>query len=161
MNNVILNLRPGTEPVRWDDFCATHPSHSIALDSYVRGRSRYDLRGPWLTLDHHDEVDRLTTRATCSQAWLYLRQGMFEVFRDEQGRRARVFANDCDEDVCLAWFLIKNPLRVCLPANFRLQRLVHAVDLLDTTAGCILHPLDGVLMGEIAWVFEPYRRARS
>jgi hypothetical protein len=160
MKNVVLKLRPGVEPVSWQDFCDTHPACSIALDGYVRGPTRYDSRGPWLNLDHHEDVDRLATRATCSQVWLCIRQGLFEAFRDDSGRRAWVYANDCDEDVCLSWFLLKNPLRSCLPANFRLERLIHAVDFLDTTAGATVHPLDDVWLAEIAWVFEPYRQAR-
>jgi hypothetical protein len=37
---------------------------------------------------------------------------------------------------------------------------VRAVDLLDTTAGACLHPIDENLLREIAWIFEPYRFAR-
>jgi hypothetical protein len=159
MKNVVLRLSPG-ESVTWRGFCDTHPRYSIALDGYVRGKTRYDSRGPWLNLDHHEGVDRIATRATCAQVWLCIRQGLFEAFRDRQGRRAWVFANDCDEDVCLSWFLLKNPVRSCLPANSRLERLVQAVDLLDTTAGATVHPLDDVLLSELAWVFEPYRQAR-
>ena len=160
MKNVRLELRPGAEPVAWFEFCATHPPFSIALDGYVSGISRYAAHGPWLTLDHHADVDRLAARATCSQVLLCIRQGLYEAFRDEQGRRATVYVNDCDEDVCLSWFLLQNPQVACLPSHTRLNRLVQAVDLLDTTAGASLHPLDRTLMGEIAWVFDPYRQAR-
>jgi len=160
MKNIVLNLRPGANSLSWAEFCETHPPYSLALDGYVRGKSRYDSQGPWLNLDHHEDVDRLTARATCAQVWLCIRQGLFEAFRDDQGRRAQVYVNDCDEDICLSWFLLKNPIRGCLPANFRLERLVNAVDLLDTIAGATLHPFDAILMGELAWIFEPYRQAR-
>ena len=97
---------------------------------------------------------------TCSQVLLCIRQGLFEAFRDERGRRATAYANDCDEDVCLSWFLLQNPQVSRLPSHTRLNRLVQAVDLLDTTAGASLHPLDRALMSELAWIFEPYRQAR-
>jgi hypothetical protein len=143
------------------EFCESHPPYSIALDGYVHGASRFDGRGPWLNLDHHADVDRLATRATCAQVWLSIRQGLFDAFCDDQGRRAWVYANDCDEDVCLSWFLLQNPQLSCLPSNTRLQRLIHAVDVLDTTAGASLHPWDYPLLSEMAWVFEPYRQMRA
>ena len=37
-----------------------------------------------------------------------IRQGLFRCFRDGSGPTARVYANDCDEDVCTAWFLLNN-----------------------------------------------------
>jgi hypothetical protein len=160
MSNVVLSLHPGAEPVSWTEFCETHPRFSIALDGYVSGISRFDRHGPWLTLDHHADVDRLSARATCAQVLLSIRQGLFDTFRDKHGRRATVHANDCDEDVCLSWFLLQNPELGLLPSHTRLNRLVQAVDVLDTTAGASLHPLDRALMSELAWVFEPYREAR-
>ena len=98
--------------------------------------------------------------ALLAQVLLCIRQGLFDAFRDEHGRRATVYANDCDEDVCLSWFLLQNPELCRLPSNTRLNRLVQAVDVLDTTAGASLYPLDRGLMGELAWIFEPYRQAR-
>src|SRR5688500_4716354 len=160
MSNVVLSLHPGAEPVSWTEFCETHPPHSIAIDGYVSGISRFEGRGPWLTLDHHADVDRLSARATCAQVLLCIRQGLFEVFRDEHGRRATVYANDCDEYVCLSWFLLQNPQVSLLPSHTRLNRLVQAVDVLDTTAGASLHPLDLSRTSELAWIFEPYRQAR-
>lgn len=159
-NKVELALRPGAEPLSWTEFCDTHPRYSIALDGYVYGMSQFDATGPWITLDHHGDVDRFSSRATCAQVWLCLRQGLFETFCDDMGHRAWVYANDCDEDVCLSWFLLRNPQFALMPLNARLQHLVQAVDLLDTTAGMALLPLNLRLMREIAWVFDPYRRAR-
>ena len=160
METLKLMLRPGQAPMTWQEFCETHPYYSIALDGYVRGRSKFDPSGPWLTLDHHEDVERLSARATCSQVFLCLRQGLFDVFQNEQEPYAKVFANDCDEDVCVSWYLLQNPVAACLPSNRRLERLVHAADWLDTTAGALVHPLDDTIMSELAWVFAPYREAR-
>lgn len=160
MSYLVLSVHPGAEPVSWTEFCETHPGFSIALDGYVSGISQFDCRGPWLTLDHHADVDRLSSRATCAQVLLSIQQGLFDAFQDEQGHRATVYVNDCDEDVCLSWFLLQNAPVCLLPSHRRLHRLVHAVDVLDTTAGASLYPLDRALIGELAWVFEPYRQAR-
>jgi hypothetical protein len=89
-----------------------------------------------------------------------MQQGLFDAFRDQEGPRAQVYANDCDEDVCLSWFLLQNPHLACQAGSARLEQLIRAVDLLDTTAGANLQPLDVTLMRELAWVFEPYREAR-
>lgn len=159
-HQVDFTVCPGAEPLAWDEFRRTHPPFSIALDGYVNGVSQFDGRGPWLTLDHHADVDRLATRATCSQVWMCLRQGLFDAFSAGEGRRAHVFANDCDEDVCLSWFLLQNPTQACQTSHARLERLVHAVDWLDTTAGASVYPLASALAGEVAWVFEPFRQAR-
>ena len=157
MSAVVLTMCPGSEPMAWMEFCETHPAFSIALDGYVSGPSRFDPRGPRLNLDHHAEVDRLATRATCAQVWFCIKQGLFDAFRDRDGRRASVFVNDCDEDVCLSWFLLQHPH---LSSHRRLPDLIHAVDEMDTTAGASLHPLDESLAGQLAWIFEPYRQAR-
>jgi hypothetical protein len=85
---------------------------------------------------------------------------LFDAFQDDQGRRATVYANDCDEDVSLSWFLLQNPEVCLLPSHIRLDRLVQAVDVLDTTAGASLHPMGRALKGALAWVFDPYRQAR-
>jgi len=126
----------------------------------VRGQTQFDPRGPWLNFDHHADVDRLSSRATCSQVLFALRQGLFD--RESQLRRQsfRVYVNDCDEDVCLSWYLLNHPRQACRGSAGTLDRFVRAVDLLDTTAGACLHPIDENLLREIAWVFEPYRFAR-
>lgn len=123
------------------------------------GALQFDPRGPWLNFDHHADVDRLSSRASSSQILLALRQGLFDR-ESSLYRRVLVYANDCDEDVCLSWYLLTNAPRIMRWNHCHLERLVHAVDLLDSTAGACLHPLDENLLREIAWIFEPYRSAR-
>ena len=108
MSKISLSMRPEVAPLGWEEFCATHGPYTIGLDGYVAAGSRFDAAGPRLNLDHHDEVDRLATRATCAQALLAIRQGLFECFRDGDDPRAEVCVNDCDEDVCTSWFLLRH-----------------------------------------------------
>jgi hypothetical protein len=89
-----------------------------------------------------------------------IRQGMFKCFRNEEGIRAEVYANDCDEDVCTSWFLLKNEHMVESAMNPSLNRLVALEDALDCTAGAYPLPKDLPALRELAWVFEPYRRMR-
>ncbi|HEY7153820.1 MAG TPA: hypothetical protein VH575_07655 [Gemmataceae bacterium] len=160
VSNISLCMRPQVAPFGWDEFCETHPPYAIALDGYVAARSRFDLTGPRLNLDHHSGVDRLATRASCAQTLLAIRQGLFECFRDGDGPQAQVCVNDCDEDICTSWFLLRNA-HVAVPGAFpRLDRLVSLVDILDTTAGAYRIPDDLSALKELAWIFAPYHSFR-
>ena len=156
MSNISLSMRPHVTPVCWEEFCATHGPYTIGLDGYVDCRSRFDPAGPRLNLDHHTEVDRLATRATCAQALLAIRHGLFECFRDGHGPRAEVCVNDCDEDICTSWFLLQNADLAAVGKSPALDRLVSLVDILDTTAGTYPLPTDLSALKELAWVFAPY-----
>jgi hypothetical protein len=160
MSNISLSMRPDVTPVGWEDFCATHGPYTIGLDGYVASGSRFDPAGPRLNLDHHAGVDRLATRATCAQALLAIRQGLFECFRDGHGPRAEVCVNDCDEDVCTSWFLLAHPDLAAPGISPPLDRLVSLVDVLDTTAGAYPLPPDLSSLKELAWVFAPYHSFR-
>jgi hypothetical protein len=158
---ITLHMHPDRAPLTWDTFCAAAPAHSIALDGYVVGGPRYDAASPRVNFNHHEEVDRLATRSTCAQVHLAIRQGLFSRFRDEGGARADVYANDCDQDVCLSWYLLKNHYRAEPTMNAALNRLVGVEDVLDATAGAYPYPADMPLLQEVAWIFRPYTQARQ
>ncbi len=160
MSNISLSMRPDVTPLGWEEFCATHGPYTIGLDGYVAAGSRFDPAGPRLNLDHHDEVDRLATRATCAQALLAIRQGLFECFRDGDAPRAEVCVNDCDEDVCTSWFLLTHADLAAPGKSSPLDQFVSLVDLLDTTAGAYSLPADLTALKELAWVFAPYHSFR-
>jgi hypothetical protein len=161
MSLINLHVRPGDLPLSWKDFCSHFGPYSVALDGYVVAGPRFDATGPRINLDHHTDVDRLATRATCAQVFMVLCQGLYECFRDENGPRAEAFVNDCDEDVCMSWFLLKHAAQPHSVMNPFLCRLVGIVDVLDTTGGGYPFPLDLPVLEELAWVFEPYRRFRQ
>ncbi len=157
---VTLHVRPRDEPLSWEQFCAVTGPFAVALDGYAACGPRFDPHGPRVNFNHHEEVDRLATRATCAQVLLALRQGFWDCFHDSMGRRADVYCNDCDEDVCLAWFLLKHSDFAEIAINPALNRLVTIEDLLDATTGAYPYPPDLPTLGEVAWVFEPYRQLR-
>lgn len=133
---------------------------SIALDGFVREGPWFDSVLPSKNFNHHEGVARLETRATCAQVLVSVRQGFFKRFRDQAGPKAHVYVNDCDEDVCLSWFLLKNHAITAQTMSPMLNRLVYMVDLLDTTAGAYPFPEDLPSLHDLAWVMEPYRRFR-
>lgn len=154
----MINLEVITDkpPMSWDDFCAETPPESIALDGFVAEGPRFDSAGPRINFNHHEGVSRLDTRATCAQVLMAIRQGLFECFP-----HPTVYVNDCDEDVCTSWFLLKHKHLTQHTINPLVNRLVHMEDMLDATAGAYPFPAGLPALRELAWVFDPYRRART
>ena len=151
--DTILHVEPTVAPLTWDQYRAEKPPYSAALDGFVSGAPKYDPTGPWVSFNHHEDVDRLSTRATCAQVLMGMRQGLFQP--------EYIDVNDCDEDVALSTFLLTHPSLVRNTINPILNRLVSMEDVLDCTAGAYPFPGDLPVLEELAWVFEPYRRFRS
>jgi len=158
-----LHVVTDVPPMNFKSFVQTHEPYTVALDGYVKGGPQWERtpQGPYITMNHHEDVDRLATRATCAQTLMAIRQGLFGLFRDASGPRADVYVNDCDEDVCTSWFLLKHHCLVQGTMNPMLNRLVAMEDALDSTAGAYPFPADLPMLGELNWVFEPYREFRS
>ncbi len=158
--SIEIKMEPATPPMSWDDFIAKTPKYSIALDGFVSTGPKFDESGPRANMNHHEDVDRLATRATCAQALMAVRQGLFQKFRDKDGAKAIIYANDCDEDVCTSVFILKNHYIATNTMNPALNRLVSMEDALDCTAGAYPFPGDLPALQELAWVFSPYRQFR-
>ncbi len=153
-----LIVEPDSSGMRWKEFIETKPRYSIALDGYVAEGPRLKLSGPWQNFNHHEGVSRLETRATCAQVLIALQQGLMDTFDPAS---VRIFVNDCDEDVSLSVFLLKQHKIATARASFRLNRLVEMEDKMDTTGGAYPYPEDMQSLHELLWVFEPYHFFRS
>lgn len=154
--NIILHVEPKTSPLTWEKFIDISPENSIALDGYVTGPTHFfrNEKGVWANFNHHEGVDRLSTRATCAQTLLAIRQGLMKSFGE--ARELHLFVNDCDQDVCLSVFLIKNYFLVENVVNPLVNKLVHIEDMMDTCAGAYPFPIELPAIREAAWVFHPY-----
>lgn len=155
-----LKVRPKDPPMSWHDFVKKCGKYSIALDGYVADSPKLDPLIPVANFNHHENVSRLETRATCAQVHLLIQLGLFKLFRDEDGPRADLYVNDCDEDVCLSVAQLRYPHIAESVINPGLNRLVDLSDKLDTTAGLFPFSTDMPVLEELAWVYEPYRRFR-
>lgn len=156
--SIELHVRPGPALTR-DEFLSTHPPCSIALDGYVVGEPWLVVRpdGPYRNFNHHETVDRSCTSATCEQARRAVVLGLYDLFRENGERTARLWVNDCDQDVCLATWVLMHPDRASEP----LVRMMSQIeDLLDMSAGAYPMPHEGDLLSQVRWVFDPYTRAR-
>lgn len=156
--NLIIDLK--NPPLSWKKFCKITPPFSIALDGYVNIGPCFAFEGIKINFNHHENVDRLATRSTCAQVLIAIRQGLFDLFKDEDGPRAEVYVNDCDEDICLSWFLLKNYLLVENVCPEQITNLVNMEDLMDATAGAYPLPIELITLKELGWIFEPYRKFR-
>lgn len=162
MTNIELFVEPSTFPKTWKNFLKEAPVRSVALDGYVMGKPRWDKKKVIQNFNHHEEVDRLSTRCTCAQILNAIRLDFFQQFRNEDGEvQINIFVNDCDEDVCLSVYLLRNGIMAESVINPKLNRLVNVEDALDTTSGAYPYPKDLPMLREMAWVFEPYRSARK
>ncbi|MBI5420758.1 MAG: hypothetical protein HZA35_00360 [Parcubacteria group bacterium] len=145
----------------WKDFRKKKPPFSMALDGYVKGGPRFSSKeGLRRNFNHHEGVDRLTTRATCGQVFIETQQGLFSYFQKNGEPEALVYVNDCDQDVCSSWMILDHPEMVREPINPRLNRLIRLVDKLDTTSGLCELPIKLPIFGELAWIFDPYLQFR-
>lgn len=146
----------------WEAFCAENPPYSIALDGYVAGMPRFDIEGPHANFDHHAGVDRLATRSTCMQVFVAVTLGLFDTFAKDGEPHAHVWANDPDQDTCLAIWQLRNPARIRdLTPEMPISRLLILEDLLDSAGGAYPVDPESGAMRRQAWVFDPYFRARA
>ncbi len=155
-----LHLEPRVTKT-WEQFKAESKPYSMALDGYVADKPLFDPKGPRVNFNHHEYVDRLSTRSTTAQVHLAIKQGLFQTFNSGSVPTAGVFVNDADYDVCVAWWLLQNHERISgVKSEPLISKLVAITDFMDATGG--LYPLEPNtrLMRERAWIFEPYSEAR-
>jgi hypothetical protein len=157
---VELHIVPG-KTITPEEFLKTHPPFSIALDGYVRGKPFLEMTpsGPYRNFNHHELVDRSCTCATCEQVRRAVVLGLFELYQwPKSGPRATLWVNDCDQDVCLATWILMHPDRADEPM---VRTLTYIEDLLDMSAGAFPIATDPALLNQVRWVFEPYSDCRS
>ncbi len=148
-------------PISWKEFTATHPVGSIALDGYVGEGPQFDASGPYLNANHHEGVKRLETLSTAQQILMDVRMGLDKTFTKNGVFAPDVYVNDCDQDVCAAWYLLDNIEQAKAITNPTLNRFINVAGTLDATAGAFPYDRDLRILGELAWVFEPYTMFRA
>ncbi len=155
-----LVIRSEVPPLSWDEFRSTHPAGSIALDGYVGEAPKFDLDGPYYNANHHEGVNRQATLSTSQQILRAVVQGLDKAFTRDGEFSPTVFVNDCDQDVCAAWYLLDNVSGTRHPSP-ALNRFINVAGTLDATAGTYPYARDLRILGELAWVFEPYTDFRA
>lgn len=152
---------PRQEGISWKKFIKTTPKFSIALDGYVGDAPKYNPTTKHLNLNHHEKVDRLSTMSTAKQTYFRLKQGLFESFEENGTPTANIFVNDCDLDVCLSIWLLKNYNLLKTKSQFeKIEELIDIVDKEDVTGGCFKVVLRDTFLEIFAWIAEPYSSFR-
>lgn len=149
----------------WSEFAEQSDPFSIALDGRVPGRNNYLLEGeraPILSIDHHSEVDRLGTRATCDQVLQMMRMGLRQRFLKNGLYVVNACVNDPDQDVCTSWYILNHPeIAEKANANPALNRLVAVESLMDATGGMYPFDRDMVFLGTMKAIYKPYTDFRK
>jgi hypothetical protein len=148
--------------ITWEDFINSKSRFSIALDGYVKGPPRFLIQGPYANFNHHEGVARIATRSTCAQVYYYIRLGLLDSFQKNAEPNASVYINDVDQDVCLSCWLLKNSDKLeGLRFDNVLVQLILFEDILDASAGAYpINPANPQIH-RLAWIYEPYTRARA
>jgi hypothetical protein len=162
MNNINGVIRP-RETVSWREFTQHYSQYSIGLDGFITGKPEYQSLaegGPRANFNHHEDVDRDSTDATCMQVINAIRTGMVDVFSIEGNPRITWYVNDCDEDVCMSTWLLNNLERVIPVQNLLLNKLVGITNQMDKYSGLWPMHIPSEILRVIAWIYNPYRQAR-
>ncbi|MEA3248816.1 MAG: hypothetical protein U9Q03_00465 [Patescibacteria group bacterium] len=159
--DVRIIAEPGKQ-VTWKEFKVQYPGPAISLDGHCKAQTLFSKDKLHINLNHHGkrEHDSTAVLATCAQALRLVRDGHLYLKFCRNGRPyAHVYINDCDQDVCLATFILLRPSLVNRP---KLRLLVELEERLDSTAGLYVpDKKQAEMLGEVAWIFEPYAEART
>lgn len=146
----------------WEEFLATTPPRSIALDGVVRGGPRYDEATAHLNFDHHDNVVREATMSTAMQVFFAIKGGLIEALTVGDRADATIYINDTDQDTALAvWLLLNYKKFEGAQSIPHINRLLALTDRWDITGGAFPMNLDDALVRRHNWVFRPYTDLRK
>lgn len=159
-----LIVDPGKVEI-WPDFIQTAEPYSIAGDGRVPGKNNYLLDGPKapiISVDHHSEVDRLGTSATCDQLLQMMRMGLRRRYTKDGLYIVNFCVNDPDQDVCTSWYILNHPeVAEKANANPALNRLVAVESLMDATGGMYPFDRDMAFLGTLKAIYRPYTDFRN
>ncbi|MGH9222634.1 MAG: hypothetical protein ACRD2W_02255 [Acidimicrobiales bacterium] len=155
--DIDLIIRPGTVMTP-EEFCGLD-GPAIGLDGAVSGAPFRRPGGPHASYNHHESVDRYSTRSTCEQCYLDVSQGLWLRMHRGGHPGADVYVNDADEDVCTALWVLANPRRINELAVRRLVEVEGILDVLAATWWPEWAEIDDML-AHLAWVYGPCHDAR-
>jgi len=146
----------------WEEFLNSTSGPSIALDGYCNDAPNYSEATKHVNFDHHHGVVREATMATADQVYMAVKGGLFKSFRKDDKPFANVYINDCDQDTCLAVFILDNyELFEGISSHPSFNRLLNLDSKLDVTGGAFPMNLNEALLAQHNWVFEPYTNMRK
>lgn len=161
MKTINLIVEP-RKSISWEEFVEQTPSMSIALDGFVNDSPNFSVETLHINFDHHHGVVREATMATAEQVYMAIKGGLFESFQKDGVPFANVYVNDCDQDTCLAVFLLENyKMFEGTSSIASFNRLLNVDSKFDITGGAFPVNLRDEILEKHAWVFEPYTNIRK
>lgn len=156
----IPEMHPEIAPVSWDYFRENMQPRSVALDGFVYAPPCFDPGGPYINFDHHNGPPRASMLCTAAQVLVAIRDGLLETFMPNINEEVRVWMNDCDPDVCLSWYAFSHVGIVQQRVTPAIHRLFGHVQDMDKSSGLLDVPRDLPIVGQCAWIFDPYWKFR-
>lgn len=133
----------------WETFRDQAEPYSIALDGKVKAPTREDMSVPLANYNHHDGVDRYSTKATCEQVFEASKMGLHRAFP-----QIIAMVNDCDQDVITCNAILRSPHHADSPL---ISRLVAMEGRLDAYGGAFNFDVRKMpFLENMSWIFEPY-----
>lgn len=126
------------------------------LDGFCEHPPAHDPQGRYRNFDHHVGPPRPDMLCTAQQVRRAIQMGILDDFMRHPGDDAHVWINDPDQDVCLAVLALKHPSIVGSFHNPAVSRLYGHLDNMDMSCGLWPVGEDVPIVGQSAWVFEPY-----
>lgn len=100
--------------------------------------------------------------STAEQVYMAVKGGIFKSFRKDGKPFANVYINDCDQDTCLAIFILDNyEMFEGVSSHPTFNRLLNLDSKLDITGGAFPMNLREQLLAQHEWVMEPYTNLRK
>jgi len=138
----------------WEAFVENAEPFSVALDGKVKAPTQEDITIPVANYNHHDGVDRYSTKATCEQVFEAVKMGLRRAFP-----QIVALVNDCDQDVITSNAILRSPHLADSPL---ISRLVSVEGRLDSYGGGYNYdPRKMPFLEQVSWIFEPYAQFRQ
>lgn len=138
----------------WETFRDQAEPFTVALDGKVKSPTQEDMSVPIANYNHHDGVDRYSTKATCEQVFEAAKMGLHRAFP-----QMIVAVNDCDQDVITCNAILRSPHLVDSPL---ISRLVLMEGRLDAYGGAFNFDVSKMpFLENMSWIFEPYTEFRE
>lgn len=150
-----LVILPGVE-MTTEQFLAEYGRFGIAIDGLIKEPSWQKPEFPAININHHDGSDRIGTRASCEQALIHVRMGLFDTFRHNGTPTAVVVANAGDQDIAATWTVINNGWMLHVAHAPPINRFVGVEGITDATGATYPFSPDMPYLARIMWTFEPY-----
>jgi len=144
----------------WEAFCKEMPPRSIAVDGFVHGPPRNDYQKLYFNFDHHDGPPRGAMLCSGRQVREAIHDGLLDLLMPTGTEVVHIWMNDCDPDVALCYFCFMHPWSVENLVNPALNRLFGHIDLMDKRSGLVDMHRGIPIVGQAAWVMQPYWEAR-